>query len=151
MVELNLGEILRGFLQDRGFAERLAIYRAYGRWEEIVGAEVARHVRPVHVHRGVLHVVADSGVWAQEFSFARGAVLASLQRSGVPVKELRVRQGTLPAPQALLDLTPPPPPPALPPGDAAQLIRDPEIRQRFAALLHSAREGEDPPAPAHRR
>ncbi|MDA8346546.1 MAG: DUF721 domain-containing protein [Thermaerobacter sp.] len=151
MVELRLKEILRGFVQERGFTERLAIYRAYGQWEEIVGPEVARHVRPGHVQRGVLYVVADSGVWAQEFAFARGAVLATLQRSGVPVKELRVHQGTLPAPNALPDLQPPPLRPPAPPGEALDLISDPALRNRFAQLMQSALEGEDPPAPAHRR
>ena len=151
MVELRLKEILRGFVQERGFAERLSIYRAYGQWEEIVGPEVARHVRPGHVQRGVLYVVADSGVWAQEFSFARTAVLQALHRRGVPVKELRVHQGTLPAPDALPGLAPRPRKPQPPPGEAVELIRDPDLRSRFAALLESAREGEDPPASAHRR
>lgn len=151
MVELRLREILRGFVKQRGFEERLAIYRAYGIWEEIVGPEVARHVRPGHVQRGVLHVVADSGVWAQEFSFARETVLATLRKSGAPVKEIRVRQGTLPPPEATVDLTPPPPLPPPPPGEALELIHDPALRERFSELLHSARKGEDPTAPAHRR
>jgi len=151
MVELKLGSILHGILRDRGFLKRVAVYRAYAVWEEIVGAEVARHVRPLRLERGVLTLVADSGVWAQETSFARPAILDALRRAGVPVRDLHFRQGTLPLPEELPDLPVHAQRPAPPPGEALDLIRDPEIRQRFGMLLQHACKEEVSHAAPHRR
>ena len=149
MVESRLGEIIRGFVATSGFVRQMRLYRAYGHWEEIVGSEVARHVRPLRVERGILWLVADSGVWAEETSFARPVILEALQRHGVDVRDIRLRQGTLPRPESLADLprrasVPPPPP-----GPTADLIRDPDLRNAFTAL-GSRKEG-DPPASPHRQ
>jgi len=149
MVESSLGEILRGFIASSGFVRQLDLYRAYGRWEEVVGPEVARHVRPVRVERGVLYLVADSGVWAEETSFARPAILEELRRRGVSVRDIRLRQGTLPRPEQLADLPRQRPAPAPPPGAAADLIRDPELRGAFCQL-GQGKEGDDPDHPLRR-
>jgi hypothetical protein len=148
MVESRLGEILRGFVASSGFGRQMNLYRAYGHWEEIVGAEVARHVRPLRVERGVLWLVADSGVWAEETSFARPGILEALRRHGVAVREIRLRQGTLPRPEALAQMPRRQAAPPTPPGVAADLIRDPELRDAFASL--AVRKEGDPPAPPHR-
>ena len=149
MVESRLGEILRGFVASSGFARQIHLYKAYGRWEEIVGAEVARHVRPLRIERGVLWLVADSGVWAEETSFARPVILDALRRHGVPVRDIRLRQGTLPRPESLAELPRRPLAPPPPSGNAAELIRDPDLRLAFSALA-SQKEG-DPPASPHRK
>lgn len=143
MVELRLSDILQGFLRERGFSERLSLYLAYGRWEELVGVEVAKHVRPVRMERGVLYLVADSGVWAQETSFARVAILARMHKAGIPVKDLRFRQGTLPPPEQLPELPKAGRRPPAPPQDALELIRDPGLKERFAQLLADARKEGD--------
>ena len=149
MVESRLGEVLRGFVASSGFARQLRLYKAYGHWEQIVGAEVARHVRPLRIERGVLWLVADSGVWAEETSFARPVILDALKRYGVPVRDIRLRQGTLPRPEMLAELPRSPVVPPPPPGNAAQFIRDPELRRAFSTLA-SGKEG-DPPASPHRK
>ena len=148
MVESRLGDILRGFVASSGFVRQIRLYQAYGRWEEIVGPEVARHVRPVRVERGVLWLVADSGVWAEETSFARPVILEALKRHGVQVRDIRLRQGTLPRPESLAELPRSEAAPPPPPGKAADLIRDPDLRRAFTSL-GSGKEG-DPPASPHR-
>ncbi len=148
MVESRLGEIIKGFVASSGFVRQMRLYSAYGHWETIVGAEVARHVRPLRIERGILWLVADSGVWAEETSFARPVILEALKRHGVDVRDIRLRQGTLPRPESLADLPRrqiAPPPPPLP---AAELIRDPDLRQAFTAL--GPRKEGDPPASPHR-
>jgi len=149
MVESNLGEILRGFVASSGFVRQMRLYRAYGHWEGIVGPEVARHVRPLRVEHGVLWLVADSGVWAEETSFMRPMIVDALARHGISVRDIRLRQGTLPKPESLADLPrvaalPPPPP-----GPAVDIIRDPDLREAFAAL--GLREEGDSPAAPHRQ
>ena len=149
MVESRLGDILKGFVASSGFVRQMRLYQAYGHWEEIVGTEVARHVRPLRVERGVLWLVADSGVWAEETSFARPVILEALKRHRIEVRDIHLRQGTLPRTESLAEMprrTEVPPPP---PVKAADLIRDPDLRHAFTAL-GACKEG-DPPASPHRK
>lgn len=149
MVESRLADVLKGFVASSGFVRQIRLYSAYGHWEEIVGCEVARHVRPLRVERGVLWLVADSGVWAEETSFAKPVILEALKKHGVPVRDIRLRQGTLPRPESLAELPSKPQLPPPPPGRSADLIRDPDLRHAFAAL--GSHEEGDPPASAHRK
>jgi hypothetical protein len=64
----------------------------WGKWEELVGAEIAGHARPSSLRDGVLRVRADSPAWAHELGYLReeikGRVNAGL---GDPVvAEVRV-------------------------------------------------------------
>lgn len=150
MIELELREILRRMVESRGLGRRAAMSRAYTAWERVVGPEVARHVRPEMFRRGVLHLVAESGVWAQEVSFARETILRTLTQMGIPAEELRIRQGTLPEEDRLPGLIPQPRVPEAPPGDIADLVSDERLRRSMERLLRKAERKVDPPAPPHR-
>lgn len=63
---LSLGDSVDGLLAERGWGKDLAIHEVLARWPEIVGAEVASHVRPEGFDAGVLMVSASSTAWATQ-------------------------------------------------------------------------------------
>lgn len=48
-------------------------------WEEVVGAEAARHCEPVVLRGRVLEVAADSPAWSQQLQLRREEILVALQ------------------------------------------------------------------------
>jgi predicted nucleic acid-binding Zn ribbon protein len=61
-----LGAAIERLLAERGWETPVAIGGVTGRWDEIVGAEIAGHCRPEGYDDGVLVVVADSSAWATQ-------------------------------------------------------------------------------------
>jgi predicted nucleic acid-binding Zn ribbon protein len=55
-----------GLLDQQGWQERAAIGSVFGRWAEIVGADLAAHTRPDSFADGELAVIADSTAWATQ-------------------------------------------------------------------------------------
>ena len=47
----------------------------FGRWPEVVGADLAAHSRPAALDRGELVVICDSAAWASEFRWLEKQVL----------------------------------------------------------------------------
>ncbi len=87
-----LGDALRAMEIDR--AQPAA--EAAESWLEAVGAEVARHSRPVGVKAGVLHVEVDSSVWCQQLQLQTPEILTALRgqmEEGRAPTELRFRVG----------------------------------------------------------
>ena len=87
-----LGDALRAMEIDR--AQPAA--EAAESWLEAVGAEVARHSRPVGVKAGVLHVEVDSSVWCQQLQLRTPEILTALRgqmEEGRAPTELRFRVG----------------------------------------------------------
>jgi hypothetical protein len=64
----------------------------WGRWEELVGAEIAGHARPSSLRDGVLRVRADSPAWAHELGYLREEIKGRVNDGlGQPVvAEVRV-------------------------------------------------------------
>lgn len=93
-----LGSTVTALLRERGWTESAAVGSLTGRWPEIVGADVAEHVRPETFEqapdgRGLVLVLrADSTAWATSLTYllpqVRGRVDAELG-SGV-VRDIRV-------------------------------------------------------------
>jgi predicted nucleic acid-binding Zn ribbon protein len=61
-LELAIG----GLLDQQGWQEQAAIGSVFGRWAEIVGADLAAHTRPDSFADGELAVIADSTAWATQ-------------------------------------------------------------------------------------
>jgi predicted nucleic acid-binding Zn ribbon protein len=61
-----LGHAIGGLLDEHGWQQRAAIGSVFGRWGEIVGADLAAHTRPDAFTDGELAVVADSTAWATQ-------------------------------------------------------------------------------------
>jgi predicted nucleic acid-binding Zn ribbon protein len=55
-----------GLLDSNGWQEQIAMGSVFGRWPEIVGADLAAHTRPDSFADGELAVIADSTAWATQ-------------------------------------------------------------------------------------
>jgi predicted nucleic acid-binding Zn ribbon protein len=53
-------------VDDLGWSEPVAVGGVLGRWDAVVGADVAAHCQPVSFADGVLTVAADSSAWATQ-------------------------------------------------------------------------------------
>jgi len=93
-----LGASVDRLLRDRGWTESAAVGGLTGRWAEIVGADVAEHVRPETFEqapdgRGLVLVLrADSTAWATSITYLLPQVRARIDAelgSGV-VRDIRV-------------------------------------------------------------
>jgi predicted nucleic acid-binding Zn ribbon protein len=61
-----LGTAINGLLDAEGWALAAATGSVFGRWPQIVGADLAAHTRPETLADGELTVTADSTAWATQ-------------------------------------------------------------------------------------
>ncbi|NED98706.1 DUF721 domain-containing protein [Phytoactinopolyspora halotolerans] len=61
-----LGAAVERLSNEHGWDEDLSVHGVIARWEELVGPEVAEHVRPESYDDTVLTVRADSTAWATQ-------------------------------------------------------------------------------------
>ena len=73
-----LSTALDGLLGDQGWRTAAAIGSVFGRWDQLVGPDVAAHTRPERFHYGELVVIADSAAWATQVRLLTSAVLRRL-------------------------------------------------------------------------
>ena len=69
----------------------------FRRWDDAVGENVAAHVRPVKLDRGILVVVADDPAWATQVKFLADTIIERLKSVAdvdVDAVEVRVARGT---------------------------------------------------------
>ncbi len=71
-----VSRILEAALREAGVSERLEARAPLLRWPEIVGPEIAAHVRAVDLADGVLGLEADHGAWRQEVSLLAPGIIA---------------------------------------------------------------------------
>ena len=74
-----LGAQLERLLLDRGWSADVTVGSVMGRWAEIVGAEIAGHVRPVTFEGSVLSVQADSTAWATQIRLLTSSLLGRIE------------------------------------------------------------------------
>jgi len=75
---LPIGAALDRLLHQRGMEDTLVFGRVLGCWEEVVGPEIARQVRPQLIRGRELIVSVDHPAWATELELAGSAVLNRL-------------------------------------------------------------------------
>ena len=88
-----IGSAVSQLLRQRGLEEALVLGRVTDCWENVVGPEVARQVRPQVVRGGELVVTVNHPAWATELELAGSAVIGRLAAEigeGAP-ERLRVR------------------------------------------------------------
>ena len=73
-----LGPTLDRLVAERGWETDAAVGGAMGRWDAIVGPEIAAHARPVSFADGELLVEADSTAWATQIRLLAPSLLARL-------------------------------------------------------------------------
>ena len=69
-----------------GVRQRLAECRAQLAWDEVVGASLAQHARPLRVRNGRLEVAVPAAVWRSQLVFLQRDIIARLNaRAGADV------------------------------------------------------------------
>ncbi|PVZ10888.1 DciA family protein [Actinomycetospora cinnamomea] len=94
-----LGRLASRLSGERGWAPRLSDGAVFGRWAELVGAEVAEHARPVSLREGELTVQADSTAWATQLRLLQRQLVARIAAGlgdGV-VTRMRIHGPTAPS------------------------------------------------------
>jgi len=74
----TLGAVVDGLVQERNWASTLRSAGIPARWEQIVGAELAGHCRPVRLEAGRLTCVAESTAWATQIRLLSRSLLERL-------------------------------------------------------------------------
>ena len=94
-----LGRLAARIAAQRGWSSNLSSNAVFGRWAELVGAEVAEHARPVSLRDGELVVQASSTAWATQLRLLQrqllGRIAAGVGR-GV-VTKLRIQGPAAPS------------------------------------------------------
>ncbi|MGE5289964.1 MAG: DUF721 domain-containing protein [Micromonosporaceae bacterium] len=88
-----LANAIDGLLAEQGWEQRAAMGGAFGRWPQIVGADLAAHARPDSFTDGELVVVADSTAWATQLRLLAAELVRRLnaELGDGTVKRVRVR------------------------------------------------------------
>jgi predicted nucleic acid-binding Zn ribbon protein len=73
-----LSTALGGLLADQGWQTQAAVGSVFGRWDQLVGPDVAAHTRPERFSDGELVVIADSAAWATQVRLLTAVVLRRL-------------------------------------------------------------------------
>lgn len=76
----GLGDVLGDLTRQSGWDSQLAREDLVLQWEEVTGAETARHARPVALDGGLLTVQCDSTAWAKNLQLMRGEIVTQLIR-----------------------------------------------------------------------
>lgn len=87
-----LGDEVEALVRERAWQVDVAAGAVMGRWDQIVGADVALHARPTTFEQGVLTVRADSTAWATNLRLMEATLLGRIEAEvgrGV-VGELRI-------------------------------------------------------------
>lgn len=72
---VRFGEAVAGLLADRGWETDLAVGAVLGRWDALVGAELAAHCSPVSLIDGELVLQAESTAWATQVRLLQRSLL----------------------------------------------------------------------------
>jgi hypothetical protein len=91
----GIREALAKLSRRLGLPEPSKAGAVWGRWEELVGAEIAGHARPSSLREGILRVRADSPAWAHELGYLREEIQARVNAAldQPVVTEVRVYTG----------------------------------------------------------
>jgi predicted nucleic acid-binding Zn ribbon protein len=74
----QLGALLAGYVEDRGWDRPLAEARVFAEWAALVGPDVAAHCAPQSLVGGELKIAAESTAWATQLRLLAATLLARL-------------------------------------------------------------------------
>jgi len=86
-----LTNAIEGLLDQHGWQQRAAMGSVFGRWEQIVGQDLAAHTRPDTFADGELAVTADSTAWATQVRLLAPQLVRRLNAELGDGSVLRVR------------------------------------------------------------
>ena len=77
----GLGDVITSLTRESGWNAQLAREDVVRTWNEVAGADTARHTRPVAFADGTLTVQADSTAWAKQLQLMRAHILSEIVRT----------------------------------------------------------------------
>ncbi|MGH3972059.1 MAG: DciA family protein [Pseudonocardiaceae bacterium] len=86
-----LGRLAVQLVADRGWGNRVSGGVVFGRWAQLVGAEVAEHAHPVSLRDGELTVQASSTAWATQLRLLQRHLIARITAGVGPAVVTRLR------------------------------------------------------------
>ncbi|MFP5334522.1 MAG: DUF721 domain-containing protein [Actinomycetes bacterium] len=95
----RVGGVIDGLVTERGWQAPVAVGGVIGRWEQVVGAEVAAHCTAEHFDAGALTVRTDSTAWATQMRLLAPTILRRIAEELGPgvVERLVVRGPSAPS------------------------------------------------------
>jgi predicted nucleic acid-binding Zn ribbon protein len=95
-----LAAAIGGLLDEQGWRAEAAAGAVFGRWDQIVGPEVAAHTRPGGLTDGELLVIADSTAWATQVRLLAATLVRRLnaELGHGAVRRVKVRGPAPPRP-----------------------------------------------------
>jgi len=69
-------------IDDQGWRTASAVGSVFGRWDQIVGADLAAHTRPDGLTEGEIVVIADSTAWATQVRLLAATLIRRLNSEG---------------------------------------------------------------------
>ena len=95
----EIGAAMQEFLAEQGWEGTAALAALTTSWSDIVGPEVAEHVRIESIQDGELVLLADSTAWATQVRLLAETVLAQVQQAAGPgnVRSVSVRGPSAPS------------------------------------------------------
>jgi predicted nucleic acid-binding Zn ribbon protein len=88
---VSLSSAISGLLDAEGWGLSVATGSVFGRWADIVGADLAGHTSPQRLADGELTVVADSTAWATQVRLLAAQLVLRLNRELGDGTVLRVK------------------------------------------------------------
>lgn len=79
--------------QNPTLSKRIEESDAVSRWEEAVGAQIAKHARAVRVQDGILWIEVDHPIWKTELHYRKRQILDRLNAKSDSVKDLLLIEG----------------------------------------------------------
>lgn len=76
----GVADVLADLTREAGWNSQLAREDVVRAWDEVAGADTARHTRPVAFSEGTLTVQADSTAWAKQLQLMRAHILSEIVR-----------------------------------------------------------------------
>lgn len=88
----RVGDALDRVVRFLGAPRADTVAAVFSGWEELVGARVAAHARPLALRDGALVVAVDDAAWASQLQWLEADLLARVgERVGEPIDRLEVR------------------------------------------------------------
>ena len=87
---IKVGQMLDGFLEERGIKDQVARMEALDIWADVVGSHVAEVTRAKGVSEGTLFVEVRTSAWLMELNMMKRDVLARVNERlpGTPLDRI---------------------------------------------------------------
>lgn len=98
----RVGELLDRQTRRLGGPSSATTSTVFSRWEELVGADIAAHARPVSLQRGTLVLAVDQPAWASQLRYMTAELLTRISEAtgGAEVTDIHLRVTGEPTPES---------------------------------------------------